>query len=231
MILFKIILFNIHNKYIMQVNKKTEYDINKIITIQKYIRSFITNKHIIIPDSYIQTKKWRQNRKWYINGKHNECEKYQINTLEKILKIKMSKTNDRMNTETYCLLNNRNIINNPDGYEWTENFDGKIQKSNNIFYFNLKFVCDKGGSQTRTLREVYYFIKYQHEFLLKSENLNIYFINILDGDESYNNMNKFNYLSNKLKYANVKQNIFIGSLYMFQKSQIIKCFLNFPKHI
>ena len=46
-------------------------------------------------------------------------------------------------------------------HEWSENFDGKIINRSNIFYFNLKFVCDCGGSQTRTLREVYHFIKYQ----------------------------------------------------------------------
>ncbi len=36
-----------------------------------------------------------------------------------------------------------------------KNFDGKIIKNNNIYYFNLKFICDTGGSQTRTLREIY----------------------------------------------------------------------------
>jgi hypothetical protein len=74
---------------------------------------------------------------------------------------------------------------------------------------------------TRTLREVYHFIKYQIQYIIKFNTINIYFINILDGDTSYNNMNKFNFLLNKEKYKNVNKYIFIGSLYDFQKSKII----------
>jgi hypothetical protein len=48
----------------------------------------------------------------------------------------------------------------------------------------------------------------------------MYFINILDGDTSYNNINKFNYLINKEKYKNIIKYILIGSLYDFQKSEI-----------
>jgi hypothetical protein len=33
--------------------------------------------------SKYQTKEWRLNQQWYINGKHNECEKYQIEYIEK----------------------------------------------------------------------------------------------------------------------------------------------------
>jgi hypothetical protein len=53
---------------------------------------------------------------------------------------------------------------------------------------------------------------------------NIYFINILDGDTSYNNMNKFNFLINKIKYKHIIKYVFVGSLYDFQKSKIIKIF-------
>jgi len=66
----------------------------------------------------------------------------------------------------------------------------------------LKFICDNGGAQIRTLREVYHFIKYQLKYLIKFNTNNIYFINILDGDICYNNMNKFNFLIKK------KENIF-----------------------
>jgi hypothetical protein len=111
------------------------------------------------------------------------------------------------------------MINN-NGYEWSENFDGKLIKNNNIYYFNLKFVCDSGGAQTRSLREVYHFIKYQITYLIKFNKINIYFINILDGDTSYINMNKFKYLINKDEYKNIAKYIFIGSLYDFQKNII-----------
>ena len=39
-------------------------------------------------------------------------------------------------------MNNIKPMNYIDGYEWTENFDGKINLNDKIIYFNLKFVCD-----------------------------------------------------------------------------------------
>jgi hypothetical protein len=119
--------------------------------------------------------------------------------------------------ETNKIISNKNPMINNDGYEWSENFDGLILNNYNKYYFNLKFVCDSGGAQTRTLREVYHFIKYQMIYLIKNSINNTYFINILDGDTCYNNMNKFNFLINKEKYKQVIKYVFIGSLYDFQK--------------
>jgi len=130
--------------------------IDKIIIIQKHIRGYIARKKVSI-SSYYQTKNWRKNRDWYKNGKSNECEKYQIRLINKIIKIELNKTYDRINTETYEIIENRIPMMKDDGYEWTENFDGKLIKNKNTFYFNLKFVCDNGGAQTRTLRNVYDF--------------------------------------------------------------------------
>jgi hypothetical protein len=128
--------------------------IKNIIIIQKYIRKYIIQKQILIPSAYYQTKEWRKNRIWYKNGKSNECEKYQIDLIGKMIKIKIKdflliKTDDRINIESNEIINKKNPMINNDGYEWTENFDGKIIKNNNIYYFNLKFVCDNGGAQTR----------------------------------------------------------------------------------
>jgi len=208
----------------MNKSNKSNNKIIYIIIIQKYIRGYITRKNILIPSSYYQTKIWRKNRKWYKNGKSNECEKYQINLIEKIITIKLNKTDDRINIETNEIINKKYPMINDDGYEWSENFDGKIIKNNNnICYYNLKFVCDCGGTQTRTLKLVYDFIKYQMEYLIKFNKVvlnNIYFINILDGDTSYNNMNKFKFLINKKKYKHIIKYIFIGSLYDFQKNKI-----------
>lgn len=178
------------------------------IIIQKYYKRFIIKSKLLIPPSYIQTKTWRNNQYWYKNGKSNECEKYQIKIIEDILKIKVEKTSERININTYELAYNKNPLIKSDGYDWSENFDGKIIKSNITYYFNLKFVCDNGGAQTRTLREVYHLIKYN--------NTTIKFINILNGDTCYKNMNKFNYLLNKNKEYN--KYIFIGSLYDFQNN-------------
>jgi hypothetical protein len=172
---------------------------------------------IEITESSLQTKDWRKEQVWYKTGKSNECEKYQINVIEKIIKQQLNKTDERINTETYELASNRYPMKNDDGYDWTENFDGKIE-GNNKFYFNLKFVCDSGGAQTRSLREVYHFIGAQMDYLLKSNEKNTYFINILDGDTSYDAMRYYNFQSNKDKYKDVKKYVFVGSLYDFQNN-------------
>jgi hypothetical protein len=181
------------------------------IIIQKNIKKWLIKRKILIPSSFYQTKTWRKNRNWYKNGKFNECEKYQINLIEKILKNKISKTPDRINIETLeiCSINHPMLLNN--GYEYTENFDGKYEN----VYFNLKFICDNGGAQTRTLREVYHFIKSQMEFLIKKKQI-FYFINILDGDTSFKNMDKFHYLKSNKKYKDIIKYIFIGDLHQFQ---------------
>ena len=58
-----------------------------ILTIQRYVRRYLfkIKKDILIPTSYYQTKTWRKNRKWYKNGKSNECEKFQLGMIEKIM--------------------------------------------------------------------------------------------------------------------------------------------------
>lgn len=189
-------------------------DISKIVIIQKYIRGYLQRRKILIPSSIYQTKQWRKLQKWYRNGKHNECETYQINIVEEIIKTSLLKTHDRIYIETYEVLENKYPFGNVNGFEWTENFDGKVVKNGNKFYFNLKFVCDAGGAQTRTLRETYNFIKYQYEYLRKNKTTNIYFVNILDGDECYRQMNKILYLTSK--YTEYNKYIFIGDLYLFQ---------------
>ena len=198
-------------------NNNNSLYITQITTIQKYIRGYLTRKYILIPSSFYQTKNWRKNRTWYKTGKSNECEKYQISLIEKICNLKLLKTFDRINMSTIEIISNKNPMINNDGSEWSENLDGLVIKNNIKYYFNLKFVCDSGGSQTRTLREVYHFIKYQMEYLIKFNMNNIYFINILDGDTSYNNINKFNFLKNKEKYKNIINYIFIGGLHDFQR--------------
>ena len=149
----------------------------------------------------------------------------------------MNKTNDIINIELNNVINSKNPMVNNDSYECCKSFDGKIIINNRnffIYYYNLKFVCGLGGAQTRTLREVYHFIKYQIEFLIENELKNykiskIYFINILDGDTCYNNMKKFYYLLNKDKYKdkNISDYIFIGSLHNYQKIKLSKNFINY----
>jgi len=149
-----------------------------------------------IISSELQTKEWRKSQKWYKNGKSNECEKYQMKILEENIKDKIDKTNDRIYMTTNEIKSNRNPNRDNDGFEYTEN---------------------GGGAQTRTLREVYHFIKYQTKYLEKFNTKNIYFINILDGYGCYHHREKFNYLINK----NTKDYIFIGDMKEFINSDLI----------
>ena len=204
--------------------------------------------------SKYQTKQWRKNQNWYKGGKHTECEKYQIKLLKNIIKDRNSsfkisdskisdikKTHERINMENISIEKILYPFKKPNGFEYTENFDGKFSIDNNIFYINLKFICDKGGSQTRTLKNVYNFIKYQFEILKNNSKLysknnsklysknnsklysknnsKLFFINILDGDESFRNIDKFMYIQNK--YARYKYKCFIGDMcdlnYWFNK--------------
>lgn len=187
---------------------------NRIIKAWKYYVS-----QSIIKSKY-QTKSWRQLQSWYKNGKSNECEKYQIRTLSLLTNHTFHKTNMRLNIFTYEMINKNAINNSADGYELTETFDSIILVNRKKLYFNFKFVCDSGGAQTRSLREVYHFIHAQCEYLLKSNKTNEYFINVLDGDCSYKARNKFNYLLNKDCYSSIKKYVFIGdSFELFSKKK------------
>lgn len=50
---------------------------------------------------------------------------------------------------------------------------------------------------------MYWFIEGQLKILKENKNINIYFVNILDGDEAYNGMKKFNYIKNLPEYTNM----------------------------
>lgn len=155
------------------------------------------------------------NRNWYKGGKHNECEKYQLKMIEKIISNRVEKTYFRINIETNELTEIAYPLKKIDGFEWTKNFDGRLLINKNTYLFNLKFVCDRGGTQTRSLREVYHFIKAQISYINKNRSTNTYFINILDGDTCFSSMDKYLFLINR--HPDIKKYIFIGSLHDFQK--------------
>ena len=67
--------------------------------------------------------------------------------------------------------------------------------------------CGSGGAQSRMLREVYHFVWTQQRYLPQEQNLNVLFMNILDGDEGYKKIRHFNKLQTP--------QIFIGSLFEF----------------
>ncbi len=188
-------------------------------TQQTFMNSSISNLQSIVP-SILQTKQWRKNETWYINGKHNECEIYQRELVAHIMNQPCHKTRVRINVQDYRMQTNPNPMKQVDGFDWTEDFDGYIKIQETELYFNFKMVCDAGGSQTRTLREVYHFVQSQLQHLLTyPESHSIYFINILDGDASNSSMPKFAYLLNQPKYIQVKNRVYIGDMLGFKESR------------
>jgi hypothetical protein len=110
-----------------------------------------------------------------------------------------------------------NPLTREDGFDWTENFDGYQQLPSGVeLYYNLKMICDKGGAQTRSLREVYHFIEAQMAFLRLYPNHPIYFINILDGDTSFFQKDKFNYLMNLPENAPSQNKIIVQDMLAFR---------------
>jgi hypothetical protein len=196
----KVLYNNLKIAYLLFYNKMTN---SKMVSLN-------------ITKSKNQTKVWRQSQTWYKNGKSNECELFQRNIVENITNLKCSKSNIRLNTDTLAFEDKKYPMKDIDGFDWTEDFDGYQEINNLKLYMNLKMICDKGGSQTRTLREVYHFVKTQLEYLLLHPEIkDTYFMNILDGDESFRNMDKFKYLLSKEKYALVKDYIFVGNMEEF----------------
>jgi len=137
-------------------------------------------------------------------------ENYQRKKIIEHTNIDCKKTSIRINLRTIELVAKSHPNINEDGYDYSEDFDGIQIKGKNTIYINLKCIVGKGGTQTRSLREVYWFIEGQLHIL--KNNQNIYFANILDGDEAYNAMSKYKYILSLPKFANVKDNVYIGDL-------------------
>lgn len=153
-----------------------------------------------------------------VNGGKNtiNIEKYQRSIVEKITNLKILKSHMRLNIRHLNLEKRLRPNKEENGFDYTENFDGFQKINNKSYYFNFKCIVGKGGSQTRSLRDTYLFIETQMKYLINTNNRNIVFINILDGNESYRTMGKFNYLFNFYNYSEYKKNIYIGDLYSFE---------------
>ena len=122
----------------------------------------------------------------------------------------------KTNTRIHLRKNSLEIRAHPnireDGYEYSEDFDGLQNFGDKTVYLNLKCIVGRGGSQTRSLREVYWHIEGQLRYLLASQQESIYFANILDGDEAHANMNKFQYLLGLPEFQGVRQKMYVGDL-------------------
>jgi hypothetical protein len=174
--------------------------------------------------SSIQNKEWRRLHICKTDGQRDgSSEKYQIDLVKQITKYPYIKTKlPRLNKRTlelkyvYCPMtkNKQNLIN---GLDWTEDFDGLQTIGTNKLLYNLKFITEGGGGQTRTLRCVSEFIETQLKFLKKNNTSNMYFINILDGDVSHFRKDCFTYLLTLSEYKGInKEYVFIGDMLEFQ---------------
>ena len=140
-------------------------------------------------------------------------ENYQRKAIEEGNGIPCVKTNIRINLRTSEMQEIAHPNKQNDGFDFSEDFDG-VQKINNTkIYYNLKCIVGDGGNQTRSLREVYWFVEAQHK--IAQTNTNVYFVNILDGDVCAKHMNKFNdYQKNLPQYSN-NDNIYVGDLHNY----------------
>jgi len=195
--------------FIKQISLK--YDITENELHDAWCNLFTTD----IISSKQQSKDWRKKQIWYKGGKKNECELFQKKNLEQFLNKKIHKTNFRLNIRNFELREITSPMNRENGFDWTENFDYTVDLNDVRLFFNLKFICDDGGAQTRSLREVYHFIEKQLEYLLINKDSKLIFINILEGNTSYKHRDKYIYLTNLDKYKELKDKVFVGDFLEF----------------
>lgn len=166
-----------------------------------------------------QTKEWRKAQDWYTTGKSNECEIYQRGVVERITGKPCAKTNKRLRLDDPTFFGDcSRPLTLVDGFEYTEDMDGLVVGDDGTkYYFNFKMVCCSGGAQTRTLREVYSFIRCQLEHRLSAKSDPIIFVNVLDGDVSKKFAAHFAYLLAQPKYVDVATSVFVGDSKTFQE--------------
>jgi hypothetical protein len=120
------------------------------------------------------------------------------------------KTNIRINLRTNEIINIACPNKKNDGFDYSEDFDGVQTIHGKTIYVNLKCIVGKGGAQTRSLREVYWFVEGQLHTLKKTDK--VYFANILDGDEAHSSMSKFEYIISLPEFTDVRKRIYVGDL-------------------
>lgn len=114
-----------------------------------------------IVSSNEQTKKWRTGCTWYKNGKKNECEKYQLAQINALIGIEPMKCKDRFYIPTIEIKKKANPMKDIDGFEYTEDFDGKLEQNGITCYFNLN---DENEETIYNILKKYVFIGDMLEF-------------------------------------------------------------------
>jgi hypothetical protein len=137
-------------------------------------------------------------------------EDYQRSMIVQFSGVACPKTNMRINLRTNTLREIAMPNKHTDGFDYSEDFDGCQTFGEKKVYLNLKCIVGTGGSQTRSLREVYWFVQGQLNVLGTIQNT--YFANILDGDEADSVLPKFRYLLDLPEYRESKNNVYVGDL-------------------
>ncbi len=165
-----------------------------------------------VVSGYLITKEKRQELFGQVAGGagSRKPEIYQRKKIVDGTGIQCPETNTRINLRTNTLKNIAHPNTKNDGFDYSEDFDGIQSINDNKIYINLKCIVGKGGAQTRSLREVYWFVEGQLKSLINMEK--VYFANILDGDEAHSTMSKFEYLLNQEEFKSVKNRVYVGDL-------------------
>jgi hypothetical protein len=120
-----------------------------------------------------------------------------------------TRTNMRIDLRDGTLVNMTRLP-KKEKFEYTENFDGIQLLNGKTIYINMKFVSGEGGAQTRTIQNVYSFVKGQLASLLKGND--VYFANVLDGDKADKSMVCFEYLLSQKEFSSITNRVYVGDL-------------------
>lgn len=192
---------------------RRRYSIDISLHIQRFVKEldFKIPAIDIVPGREI-TKDYRQLMFGSVSGGSGsgKPEKYQRELTERFTGIKCRSTHTRINLRTHTLeeVINPNIKSN--GFDYSEDFDGLQTIYEKRIWVNFKCIVGKGGAQTRSLREVYWFVEGQLD-VLNNVKENVYFANILDGDEAASCFPKFQYLMS-LHSTEKTNRIYVGDL-------------------
>jgi hypothetical protein len=186
---------------------------SSIITMEKSSLNIVCPEGVI--DGCLFTKEKRQELYGRVAGGRGSRnpEEYQKKQIVLGTGRPCNKTNIRINWRKNEMIENAQPMRKEDGFDYTENFDGKQVFGANTVWVNLKSVVGTGGSQTRTLRdECYKFVDAQLNYLLESKKTDCFFANIFDGDEASSNMKMFYYLLGLPEFSTIKKYIYVGDL-------------------
>ena len=177
-------------------------------------------RRVITMNSKYHTTSWCKKSKMFVSGDMKECMKYQKQTLEYITKHKLEESKDRISIIDNRL--NEQTKDELDGnFNYTNRFDLKLNKGNYKYNFNLKFLLKYNKEILYEIKDEYNFIVRQAENKVNYVN-NVKYINILAGDMSYEHIDKFRELLNSRRYKFAKNKVFVGSLYEFNNSEMLK---------